>query len=439
MEVQTLVLSKYIAATEYDDGIIIFSTKTGKIIKISEIVWEYLNNENIHKLPADIREYLENNEILVDAERDEFSEILNQNETVNSNNTTLYEVIQPSAYCQMGCFYCGQNHQNINLNEKNILSIVNRIEEKIQTNTFKALKIGWFGAEPLIGMASMREITSRLKEICERANIGYSAKIITNGLKLTEPVFNELCNTLFVDSIEITIDGTEDTHNERRNLKGSDKGTFSTIIRNLEKILQLKKKNNYNVKISIRCNVDQVNQDTVIPLINFLNEKHILQHVNFYTAKIHEWGDKSNDEVLTFDYPNQEIFWLKKLIENEKAVPLLPNRVYNVCLATRKDSFVYDAYGNTFKCTEIPYINNDTQSEFFLGKLNQDTINDLDFAATWESEIKAGKSYCLTCNFFPVCGGACPKSWMEGNIPCPSFKYNMPERLRLYYDTIKKN
>ncbi|WP_449399536.1 SPASM domain-containing protein [Chryseobacterium wanjuense] len=73
-----------------------------------------------------------------------------------------------------------------------------------------------------------------------------------------------------------------------------------------------------------------------------------------------------------------------------------------------------------------------------LGKLNQDTINDLDFAATWESEIKTGKSYCLTCNFFPVCGGACPKSWMEGNIPCPSFKYNMPERLRLYYDTIKK-
>ena len=30
------------------------------------------------------------------------------------NTSTLYEVIQPTANCQMGCFYCGQNHEKKN-------------------------------------------------------------------------------------------------------------------------------------------------------------------------------------------------------------------------------------------------------------------------------------------------------------------------------------
>lgn len=434
-----LILSKYIVSTEYDDAIIIFSTKLGKILKISTAVWECLCTGNLDILPTEIKEYLITNQILVSSNEDEFTEILKQNEIINTDNTTLYEVIQPSAYCQMGCFYCGQNHQNINLSEKNIINIVDAIERKIEANNFTALRIGWFGAEPLIGMNSMFEITNRLKEICNKANIIYSAKIITNGLKLTESIFHDLYNKLSVDFIEITIDGIEETHNKRRNLKNSDNGTFKTIIRNLENIIQLKAQRNYNIEISIRCNVDKGNQNTVIPLINFLKEKDILNRVNFYSAKIHEWGDKSNDEVVDFDYPSQEIFWFQNLIENGKGVSLLPKRVYNVCLATNKNSSVYDAYGNVFKCTEVPYITNDDQSEFFLGKFNQSEIRDLDFADKWNSNVKDGKSHCLHCNFFPVCGGACPKSWLDGNVPCPSFKFNMPERLRLYYDTIKKN
>lgn len=433
-----LVLSRYIVFTEYEDDIIIFSTKSGKILKISNTVWECLYVGNIDNLPIEMKEYFINHQILVSERYDELTEILTENQSINNGNAILYEVIQPSAYCQMGCFYCGQNHQNINLNEINILNIVNKNEGKIQTNKFQALRIGWFGAEPLIGMKSMFEITNHLKRICDKANIDYSAKVITNGLKLTESVFNELCNNLFVDFLEITIDGTENIHNERRNLKNSDKGTFDTIIRNLKNAIKLKSENDYKVEISIRCNIDRVNQNTVVPLINFLKENEILNNVNFYTAKIHEWGDKSNDNVIDYDYPNQEIALLKKLIENNKTVSLLPNRVYNVCLATRKDSFVYDAYGNAFKCTEIPYINNDTQSQFFLGKLDQNTINDLDFASIWDSNIRNEKSYCYKCNFFPVCGGACPKSWLDGNVPCPSFKFNMADRLKLYYDTIKK-
>ncbi|RME86744.1 MAG: SPASM domain-containing protein, partial [Planctomycetota bacterium] len=48
-------------------------------------------------------------------------------------------------------------------------------------------------------------------------------------------------------------------------------------------------------------------------------------------------------------------------------------------------------------------------------------------------EIEKGLHPCKSCLFLPVCGGACPKLWKEGSCPCPSFKFNMKERLMLYY------
>ena len=33
----------------------------------------------------------------------------------------------------------------------------------------------------------------------------------------------------------------------------------------------------------------------------------------------------------------------------------------------------------------------------------------------------------------PVCGGQCPKAWLEGTAPCPPPKYNIRERLNVLY------
>jgi uncharacterized protein len=49
----------------------------------------------------------------------------------------------------------------------------------------------------------------------------------------------------------------------------------------------------------------------------------------------------------------------------------------------------------------------------------------------WYDEIPTNDSWCKSCKFLPVCGGACPKSWYEGNPACPSFKFNIDERLMM--------
>lgn len=52
----------------------------------------------------------------------------------------------------------------------------------------------------------------------------------------------------------------------------------------------------------------------------------------------------------------------------------------------------------------------------------------------WHDAVAAGEIPCRRCLFFPVCGGACPKQWRDGTVPCPPFKYAVQQRMELVAD-----
>ncbi|CAM3568562.1 hypothetical protein FSS13T_05170 [Flavobacterium saliperosum S13] len=429
---QPYKVSKYIVVTPIGNKTIIFSTRTGKLTRLSKELWISLTTSEIHHLPEKIITHLEELKIIIPNETEEFETIVAENKT-RSNSDTLYEVIQPSADCQMGCFYCGQNHENKKIDSDTIDKIINSIHSKLTNGNYKRLHIGWFGGEPLIGLNQIRSISRRVKQICIENNVEYSAKIVTNGLLLSWETYKELCNELNISLIEITIDGIDTDHNKRRNLKAGTKGTFEKILKNLKKITQ--EESRPKATINIRCNVDRENKNSVIPLIDYLYAEGILQKINFYTAKIHEWGEKDNKESLEgFDYAKEEVSWITHLMERKHVHSLLPKRNYTTCMATNSASYVYDAYGNVFNCTEVSYTKNFSESEFYLGSIeapNQELKSD--FNSKWLTEIRNKKTHCYDCNLYPVCGGSCPKSWAEGNIPCPSFKFNLTTKIKMHY------
>ena len=49
----------------------------------------------------------------------------------------------------------------------------------------------------------------------------------------------------------------------------------------------------------------------------------------------------------------------------------------------------------------------------------------------WFDQVGRGQTPCASCPLLPVCGGACPKLWRQGQVPCPSMKFNWPQRLDL--------
>jgi uncharacterized protein len=132
-----------------------------------------------------------------------------------------------------------------------------------------------------------------------------------------------------------------------------------------------------------------------------------------------------------------EISWFGEMVELGFDVGLIPDRKLLACMAISPNAELVDAYGNIFNCTEVSYVptySKDNENEYAIGHLSgKQTLGSRDRLGNFNERVSKGEYPCSTCRMLPVCGGRCPKSWLEGIEPCPSTKYNIEDRLLLTY------
>jgi uncharacterized protein len=237
-------------------------------------------------------------------------------------------------------------------------------------------------------------------------------------------------------SIEITLDGTSEYHDKRRILKNG-KGSFEIIYKN---IMELCNCDLGNCNISIRCNVDNENIDSISPLLHKFNRDGLHKKINFYVAPIHSWGNDANKSSLKKeDFANYEIEWLLEMKELGFNVNYLPKRKDMNCIGTSEDGELIDPYGGIYHCSEFSLVenykvNNKNKHEISsLEKNFKDQIvkNSRSNLYNIYNKIEKNNYPCMDCSVFPLCLGGCPKEWSEGRKPCPSFKYNIEKRVLL--------
>src|SRR5215831_4793872 len=273
---ETLRLSHYVVASEsfLEPGRntllrVLFSTRSGARLVVSDRTWVALQADTTPEVDSPLRNALIAAKILVPDTEDEFAEVLAENKQAQTNERTLYQVIQPTAACQLGCDYCGQAHSPRTLSETHLKEILERVEQKLATGRFRELSIGWFGGEPLLAQDVMRRASAQLRDLAHRLNVEYSAKIVTNGVRLDEAAQTELHEVHRIRYVEVTLDGDEAAHDARRHWKRTEQGSFATILRNVSTLL---KRPPPRPEVGIRCNVDARNVESVVPLMRTLAE-----------------------------------------------------------------------------------------------------------------------------------------------------------------------
>ncbi|WP_134088016.1 SPASM domain-containing protein [Olivibacter sp. XZL3] len=190
-----------------------------------------------------------------------------------------------------------------------------------------------------------------------------------------------------------------------------------------------------NIRLIIRTNIDRKNHQEVVPLVEDLIEKGLREKIHsFYLAPIHSWGnDAQKDSLDNESFSKLEVEFMVYLQNNKFKIGVLPNSAKKqVCMSLSKRGEVYDAFGNIFNCTEIPYVDIYKKTDYFIDSLKEDSVTKERSFNGWIDDIEAGKFPCTNCKILPICGGSCPKAWYEGNPPCPSIKYNLKERLLIF-------
>lgn len=438
-------LSKYIATTELDENNkLIYSTRTGEFIKLKSETFNFISQNKLDGICNDTLLALFNSEILVQNEEDEFKTIINSFETASQTNSDIFNyTIQPSANCQLGCEYCGQIHEKLNLTNHQSEKIFQYLKTQIEKNDYKGIHITWYGAEPLMGMDSIRYLSEKLIEFSKSKGIKYDAFIITNGLAMKENIFEELAK-YNITNYQITLDGTEQYHDNSRFTKKKGK-TFKPILKNIISAVNNPTYEEKKCNILIRCNVHKENYIDINNLIEELYRLNIHDRISMEFAPIHDWGNNNADDeigLLPEEFAKMEIEYmlkLRKLGFKNKSI-LLPQRKLNTCMVTNKNSELIDAKGRISYCWETPYTPefDYENSPFIIGNI-KDPSNKKDREelplGNWYQDIKEKKhgTWCSGCNFLPVCGGSCPINWYKGNPACPSYKFNIEDRLVMQY------
>lgn len=347
--------------------------------------------------------------------------------------------ILPTMDCNFACAYCfeGTDKKHAYMSEDVENAVMKSIQGK--ASTLKSLNITWFGGEPLLGLASIKRLSNRIIPFCDRNQISYYASIITNGYMLSEDVVAELYLRK-VRTIQITLDGDQETHDRIRCVKGGDKkGSYDRILDN---IVNYTKK--FRISTIIRINIDKDNISSIYTLLDDLAERGLDNQplVSVYFAPI-----EASTEACAcvagnaFDmekFAKIEFELFKYAVNRGLTKVSLPYHQVGICNAVRVNGTVILPDGTLHRCWETV-----AQPDKQIGYLgNGDCITKNNLEEKWMEFSPLNNLECKECSILPACAGYCAYRFLYASeytgrkTPCPALKYNIKDKL-LYFASVQ--
>lgn len=315
------------------------------------------------------------------------------------DQTLLMVTILPTYDCNLACTYCYEEKSSdiSKMSHTTANKVLNFLKSIFIANKqIKKLIIYYFGGEPLLNLDIIKFVTKEIQIFARKRGIIPDFRIVTNGTLLSKTVVHELIR-LQVNTVQITIDGTEEVHNIRRPFKKKNGNSFKTIVKNLKVLCEM----STNFSILIRVNVDKHNLKNVPRLFDFFHKKG-LRHQKIMVDMVPTMRPQVNVEhcqKYLFSGSEDIDKYISLYYYALKCGLFVVNRFSRgLCEAQCKQSVLIDPFGNLYKCGGLV-----GKKEFKIGDLEHGIDEDkhADFLCIdpWNN--------CLDCKYVPICAGGC--------------------------------
>jgi uncharacterized protein len=415
---------------------VLFQSATSQVYLLpQEVVDRFAGDAG--DLSSDERAELAQARILVDEGEDEFGAVVAENIAAAGRTDVRTFVLMPTAYCNMGCEYCGQQHFKSPQSPRHRQAVVDRVLRAVHDSGTTSLHINWFGAEPLMGYAQIRDISAAVIPACDDRELPFSARLVTNGSLLTLAKLRTLHHDCRVGHFEITLDGL--SHNALRPLKSGRGSLARTVDLIAEAVADAELS---ELTFSVRSNISQRNRDEHAGFAALVRQAGLAtDQVGFYATPVRSWGNDVSDVAIPAgDIATVERQWLDAYLANGLTTAVLPTgRKPTVCVAVARGAEVVDPTGNLHSCTEQPLVpGRETTALGHITDLGMPALRPAGAYDTWNQELRdrTTPATCPSCSIFPICGGHCPLVWGEGWPACPTIKTTLPMRLTRYGETL---
>lgn len=375
-------------------------------------------------------DFLVKSRIIVDNTHDDLNLYLADVLKNRYNSSDLALTILPTRGCNFGCIYCYEmDRQPIMMTEETEKALVRFVSD---SPNLKRLSVVWYGGEPLINFGTIK----RLSDAFLTMGIEYSAKMVTNGYLLTKEIADQMAG-LKIRNIQITLDGPEHIHDQRRMLLGGG-ATYRKIMDNLKYLL----KTNSEITVDIRSNIDRRNMEEYVQFVDSFRKEIDDPRVNLYPGFV---SDLLSNECVSPEHNISEGGYKAQFaldLFNRYGVEIksfLPRFRRHSCVASKYFAFVIGPEGEIYKCWRM--VGNSRQ---ILGNVSEGVTNLAGFADYIIGADYTRDTQCLACEFIALCGGGCPlvrlRNRNEGlhlNHCCPE-KTHMEKLMEMRYEMYLK-
>ena len=394
------ILSIYTYLFSRNGNHYIYNSECGFFSKISLKLYQQLFDETLDSLSPETFQKLLKHKIIVDEEKkyDYYYLMKLKFLQQSSSPQTLGLVIAPTSGCNFACPYCFEGEKQPKFMDDNTIdSLIKFINDHKQA---EHTHITWYGGEPLMAFHIMKKIYERIKIETKLKILPQS--IITNGYLITDSVIDFFRNNL-VNSIQITLDGTEQHHNHTRFLKNNHQPTYQHIIKNIDKLVE----NIPNINISIRINIERHNQDDYSFLYKYFTERYAHANIGVYPGYIRK--ETPNGEKMCFDtlFGSRMFNFYELMKSNGVKMDFFPTMAQKGCMVHRINSYIIGPEGELYKCW-----NDMNHKERIIGNIKSNDLSNttLFYRYLFETNLFED-SQCKDCLLFPICSGGC--SWLR--------------------------
>ena len=397
-------ISKFNYELQHQSKYYVYNTLTDAIFSLRQP----LTTETLNMFSEDEQKTMLAHGLLVD----EFDEnlvadsLLKQTQRDLSFSFINHVIIAPTLLCNARCFYCYEE----GVSQMTMSSeIINQTIDFIKRNTGsnKSLKISWFGGEPTLALAAVKQISNAL--INEHYEI--RASMITNGSKLTSDTVQTL-KACYINHIQLSIDGFADIYTQRKNYV--DGTTFDDIIHGIKNCL------NSGISVSLRLNIDRSNLNSIYKLI-----EHITTHCHSPLLKAYPaplFGKNVGEKLYQDGFETNSIIvdMLTYLDERnllDEKCKLTSGILKMPCMAHKTSTIVIDARGDLYKCEHDV-----GKHELSIGSVFQKDFPNLNGTTDCIIPLKTKFNRCYECEVLPKCMGGCDAVRRDGELPCGMIK-----------------
>lgn len=391
------IKSKYTTLFKENDKCFLFNTQMCLFMEISQSAYNSLEKEDFSSLDVHEREIFISKKILIKEEEadDYYLEMKFKHQAMSTSYEILSLILIPTNGCNFACPYCFEkNKQLIFMSDKVIEDIIQFIKGH---NKARKINITWYGGEPLLGFSQIRRFYELFEKHIDIPILNQS--IVTNGYLLNEEKILFL-RSKGIKSMQITLDGIRENHNKTRCLYPSGKGTFDSIIKNVDLALELMP----DCSISIRVNIKKDNSEDFISLYKSLNDRWMGKNINIYPGFIREDTEDGRQLCSECIKNSEQIDFYLSLREKGIDVDLYPKCVTERgCVINSINSYIIGAEGEIYKCW-----NDVSNRQRIIGYVNDKNLINKTLFYRYMTECSPfTDSKCTKCNLLPICQGGC--------------------------------